>query len=99
MFMVFLRIIVVIAVIVATSAVAAMADGRVTLAVGNDAYQSLSRLDNPAADAGQLASVTISCYSGSGALGGRRACERRPGRPLGRFTVTPAKTGRAKLAH
>jgi len=43
--------------IVAATACQAVAAGRVALVVGNDAYQSLSKLANPGADAGELARV------------------------------------------
>jgi hypothetical protein len=56
-FKLFVRAIALIAVICAAGAKPAVAEGRVALVVGNDAYQSLSKLANPGADAGELASV------------------------------------------
>src|SRR5215831_19219591 len=54
MFKLSLRAIAVIGAIAATSADPAIADGRVALVVGNNAYQSLSTLANPGTDAGRL---------------------------------------------
>src|SRR5262249_5493198 len=56
-FKMFVRAVALVAVICTASADPAGAVGRVALVVGNDAYQSLSKLANPGADAGQLASV------------------------------------------
>jgi uncharacterized caspase-like protein/predicted negative regulator of RcsB-dependent stress response len=57
MFRQFLKAISIVSVVLAASAGAGAAAGRVALVVGNSAYQSLATLANPSADAGELARV------------------------------------------